>query len=148
MRSLLLLFIITLTAFSTKAQTIEGTYANKWEGGSGEAIAYSLTLNDEGTFSFTSTRTFLDNVPDKRVEAIGTWTLDGHLLVLCTDNKDTEMTPLQSQLHLNKARFISISPRNPKFNILKPSIKFYTSEVFYAKDMELVKTELEVSSSK
>jgi hypothetical protein len=47
---------------------------------------------------------------------------------------------------LNKARYVSVSPRNPKFNLVKPSLKFYSSEVFFAKDMELIKTDESVSS--
>ncbi len=146
MRTVLLFFLVALTALSTTAQSIYGTYSNKWEASSGEAIEYSLTLLENGNFVFISTRTHLDAIPDKKLKAKGTWQLDGHLLVLITaTNEDSENT-LEANLDMNKAKFKSVSPRNPDFNLVKPSLKFYESNVFYAKDMELIKTDASVTS--
>lgn len=129
---------------NANSQIVEGLYSNKWESPTGEAIAYNLALNEDGTFTFQSIRTFLDDVPNKTLETQGTWSLDGHLLVLTT-NMDSNI--LSTELNKNKARFISVSPRNPNFNLVKPSLKFYESGVFYAKDMELFKTETSMTST-
>lgn len=143
MKATILLFAITLfTIFPAHSQSIVGTYTNTWESKSGEALVYTLTLNEDSTFEFQSERTLL--APDSEItsEASGTWKLNGHLLVLSTDSNDE----LSSGLNNCKARFVNISPRNPKFNLVKPSLKFYPSEVFYAKNMKLNKEESTVTS--
>jgi hypothetical protein len=144
MRALILLFIIVSSALTSSAQTIEGIYSNKWESPSGEAIAYNLTLKEDGTFTFQLTRTYLDSVSHYTTKTKGNWVLANHLLTLKTNERANE---LSSELNMNKARFVSLSPRNPNFNIVYPYLKFYESDVFYAKDMELIKTESSVTSS-
>lgn len=146
MRTFLLIFTLSLFALPISAQTIEGTYANKWKAPTGESIKYSLTLHEDGNFIFSTIRTYSEELPDKIVSAKGTWNLKGHLLELNTSNDMESENALQEQLDMTKARFNSVSKRHPNFNIIKPSLKFYHSEVFYAKDMELVKREENVSS--
>ena len=146
MRSLLLFFMIAFTAIPTNSQTIEGSYSNKWEASSGESIQYSLTLLEDGNFIFNSTQTYRDNLPDRLVEAKGTWNLNGQLLILNTNGHVDADNKLQTNLNMNKARFINVSTRNPDFNLVNPSLKFYKSDVFYAKDMVLIKSENKVSS--
>ena len=143
MKTFLLFCLISFTTYTSQAQTIEGTYANKWISNSGEGIQYNLTLLNDGQFTFQYVRMYKDEVEDSVIEVIGNWTLENNLLTLKTDSDDE----MASSLNSNKARFISISPRNPKFNLVKPSLKFYESEVFYAKDMELVKTESSITSA-
>lgn len=144
MKSLFLFFVITSFVFTSTAQTIEGIYANKWESTTGEAVAYDLVLKSDGTFIFETTRTYLSSTPEKTLKAQGTWELNGHLLIL---NTNEQSNTLASDLNMNKARYVSISERNPNFNLVKPSLKFYRSDVFYSKDMELFKTESSVTSS-
>ena len=143
MKSLLLFLTITFTLItSVNSQNIDGIYTNKWESKSGETLAYTLTLNPDGTFIFESERISLP--PDMGITSnvIGTWNLTGHLLVLSTDSN----TDFSSNLNNSKARYVSVSPRNPKFNLVKPSLHFYQSDVFYAKDMKLHKEESTVTS--
>lgn len=141
MKSILFFFLLALSTFTLQSQNIEGTYSNKWVSNSGEGLAYELTLHPEGNFTFIYKRMHLDSNPDTEVEVMGTWIMDGHLLILNTNTLSEADNKLASGLNLNKARFVSISPRNPKFNLVKPTLKFYESAVFYAKDMELIKTE-------
>lgn len=145
MKSLFIsLALIFLLAGSANCQNIEGTYTNKWEAKSGESISYNLTLKEDGTFKFQSTRTFLASTTDNTLAAEGIWKLDGRLLILQTNEKNNE---LSSKLNMNKARYMTVSPRNPQFNLAKHSFKFYESDVFYAKDMELIKTDVNLTSS-
>ena len=146
MRTFILFFTLALITLPINSQTIEGTYSNRWEAPTGEALEYSLTLQEDGSFVFYTTRVYRSELPDKKISATGTWNLNGHLLQLNTSNDVESQNSLQSKLDTSKARFITISPRNPNFNLVKPSLKFYESEVFYAKDMELIKTENTVSS--
>lgn len=145
MKTIILFCLVTLSALTTQSQNIEGTYANKWVSNSGEGIEYTLTLNTDGQFIFDYIRIFKDDVKDKKTQVKGNWVLQNNLLTLQTET--TGDNDLASRLDLNTARFESLSPRNPKFNLVQPSLKFYESAVFYAKDMELVKTEVTVTSN-
>ncbi len=122
-----------------QAQAVEGTYANQWESQSGEAISYELTLREDGTFTFISIRTYLDAQPKSKSEIEGIWKFMNRTLELFTTTQDNNQ--LAKDLNMNKARYISISPRNPNFNLVMPSFKFYESKVFYSKNMELIKIE-------
>ena len=143
MKYILLFCLISFTTFTAQAQNIEGTYANKWISNSGEGIQYDLTLLNDGQFTFKYIRIYKEDIEDSITEVKGSWTLENNLLTLKTDSDDKMATSLNS----NKARFLTISPRNPNFNLVKPSLKFYESEVFYAKDMELIKTESSITST-
>ncbi len=145
MKSLLLFFASILTLFTTHAQDIQGVYANKWLSNAGEGIEYTLALKPDGQFTFTYKRLYLDSNPDTEIEVKGTWDLDGHLLVLDTNDEAESENFVASGLDLNKARFVSVSPRHPNFNLVKPKLEFYESKVFYAKNMELIKTEASVT---
>ncbi len=143
MKTYLLFFILSLLAITSNAQIIEGLYSNKWASPSGEGIEYSLIISNDGTFIFKSTRTYLDDVPNKTEEARGAWDLDGHLLILRTTDNGNE---LASRLNLNKAKYVNLTSRSTKFNMVKPSLKFFESSVFYSKNMELFKLETNVTT--
>lgn len=145
MKTILLILLIIFTSFSGLAQSIEGVYYNKWEAPSGESLAYTLHLHDDGTFVFSSDRTYLDAYPDQTLKAKGTWQMDGHLLILEADEDQSEHSEFAGDLNKSKARYLSLSPRNPKFNLVKPSFKFFESNIFFAKDMELFKTDINVT---
>lgn len=142
----LLLFCFISFTFNLHSQEIEGTYANKWVSNSGEGIQYNLTLHEDGQFTFEYIRIYKEEIKNSTIEVTGNWILENNLLTLKTESTDTD-EELAESLDLNKARFISISPRNPNFNLVKPSLKFYESEVFYSKDMELIKTESTITST-
>lgn len=145
MKSLLFICLLNLIALTAQSQNIEGIYANKWIGNSGEGVQYTLTLQDDGNFIFDYRRIYKDDIEDSKIEVKGVWILENRLLTLKTEHDGDNKIALG--LDLNKARFISVSPRNPDFNLVKPSLKFYESDVFYAKDMELIKIESTVTSN-
>ena len=146
MKTIILFFFINTALFSGMAQSIEGIYYNKWESSTGEALAYTLQLNEDGTFQFLSARSYLGGENEKTTHVFGTWQLEGHLLILSADKNLNQDSKLAVWIDNNRARYISLSPRNPNFNLVKPSLKFYESKVFYAKDMELIKTETNITS--
>ena len=145
MKTYILLFLFLFSSIMSNSQTIEGTYANKWVANSGEGIAYTLNLNPDGTFIFEHKRLYQNNSEDRVVKVEGTWILSDHLLTLYTEGQTD--VDIAKGLDENKARFVSISPRHPQFNLIKPKLKFYESNVFYAKNMELIKTESSVTVS-
>lgn len=147
MKTLIFFCTLILSTLTTFSQTIEGTYANKWLSKTGEGIEYILTLQDNGEFTFNHRRMFKEASYNTDVEVQGTWELKGHLLVLNTNNSLEQHNDIAAKLDSNKARFISVSRRNPDFNMVKPKLQFYKSDVFYANDMELVKTESSVTTA-
>lgn len=145
MKTYILLFAFLFSSVMSNSQTIEGIYANKWVADSGEGIAYTLNLKPDGTFTFEYKRMYKNDMEHRVVDVQGTWILDNHLLTLYTEGQtDDEIATLLDE---NTARFVTISPRHPQFNLVKPKLKFYESEVFYAKNMELIKTESGVTAS-
>lgn len=146
MKTILLTLVISFsTLFNCFSQTIEGTYSNIWTSPSGESLSYELTLNEDGTFKFTSTQSYLSS-DVTTMHAEGTWKIQNYLLVLNTEG-NSDAKELASRLNNSKARYVSVSPRNPNFNLMKPSLKFYKSDVFFAKEMALQKDDTTITSS-
>lgn len=146
MKKTLLVFFATLCAIiSTYSQSITGTYSNRWEAPTGEGISYTLTLKPDGTFVFYVNQTYFDN-SEKTTKAYGTWETNNHLLVLTTQTEDETSMGLIKDLNNNKARYHKVSERKKLNSDEKSSLKFYQSNVFYVKNMELFKMENIVSS--
>ncbi|WP_431133296.1 hypothetical protein [Psychroserpens mesophilus] len=144
MKSIILTFILLFNAFTAFTQNVEGTYSNEWISDIGEGMIYTITLEDDGSFTFYYTRKYIGGIPDKNVAVEGTWTLDGRLLILDTDVESPEESEFASELDSNKARFVSYSPRHHKYDEVEPSLEFYESDVFYLKDMDLIKTKEDI----
>lgn len=142
----LLLFLFISFTINLQSQEIQGTYANKWVSDSGEGIQYNLTLQNDGQFVFEYIRIYKEEIEDAVTQVKGNWNFENNLLTLSTESNDND-EQLSESLNSNKAKYMSISPRNPNFNLVKPSLKFYESDVFYAKDMELIKTESTITST-
>jgi hypothetical protein len=132
------LFIICTVFISAHSQTMEGTYTNTWDSDAGGALTYTLTLNPDNTFVFVSHRVYEASIPPKTITANGTWDRRNRLLKLSTDAAAKE-SDLVEKLNRNKARFKSYSPRHRKYGKVKPSLRFFRSDVFYAKGMKLHK---------
>lgn len=147
MKSIILTITLIFISLPSFSQNVEGTYTNSWLSNSGDGIKYTLILQDDGRFTFHHRRIYSNIEEDAKTDVEGTWQLDGHILILNTEMPNSESNKIATDLDANKAKFISVSPRHPKFNIIKPSLKFYESDIFYAKDMELVKTEAGITSS-
>lgn len=147
MKTLLLSIVITCSCFlSALSQTIEGTYTNKWESSNGEFVAYTLTLNPDASFTFNSYQKFLGQEEEKRTTAKGTWKFENYLLVLATGESNETDTVLIANLNNSKARYTKVSTRKVNASGEKPSLKFYKSDVFYAKGMALYKQESSVTA--
>ncbi len=146
MKTLLLSVVISFCAlFSAFSQNMQGIYANTWASSDRESLSYTLALNEDGTFTFESSRTYT-GTPDLIAKAEGTWKQQGLLLELITEVGNEEANALAIELNNTKARFVSLSPRHPDFNLVKPSLEFTKSEVFYAQGMELLKQDTKVTS--
>lgn len=147
MKHLFLPVVVALCALSTSfSQNMQGIYANTWASSDQESLSYTLALNEDGTFTFESFQTYIGS-PDKIVNVQGKWENDGALLFLRTDPSQDPNNTMIAEINNTKARLISLSPRHPDFHLVKPTLEFHKSEVFFAKGMELKKQESSVSAS-
>lgn len=147
MKNLLCTLVVTLCALTTTfSQNMKGIYANTWAASEQESISYTLALNEDGTFAFQSYQVYIGS-PDKIVKVMGRWESNGVLLSLITVPSTDPDNPLIVGLNNSKARLISLSPRHPDFNLVKPTLEFAKSDVFYVQGMELKKQESTVSVS-
>ena len=125
------------------SQTLDGTYTHTWENAEG-ALTYTLTLTDNGTFTFESVRTYLlRSTPTKKSLVKGTWEQNRRMVILNTEPSETD-DDLAKKLDDVKARYIDYSPRHHQYGILKPSLEFYQCELFFAKGMALELKDMEV----
>ena len=139
MKALLLsLFAFLIISITASSQTMEGTYTNTWESTAGGALTYTLILNPDNTFQFVSHRIYESSHPSNLTTVVGTWENNNRLLILVTDSSPDDIE-LVKRLNKNKARFKAYSPRHRKYGQIKPSLRFYESKVFYAKEMTLHK---------
>lgn len=133
------IFSITLVA---QSENFIGDYERKYETTAGDIIDYKLSLNPDGAFLFHSLRKLNCAIcTEENWYGKGNWTAEkSNLVIFHTDkNKDVDA---HHALNLNntKARFNSKSHRNTSLKIIKTSLKFYSSDIFWVKGKELYKT--------
>lgn len=131
---------------TTMAQTVHGTYSHTWDNPTGIALTYTLFLNSNGTFIFESIRHYTTNEPTNSITVKGSWSQNGRIITLNTEPKASDDL-LVRQLNGVKARYIDYPPRHHQYGQMEPSLKFYQSDAFHAKDMALERKEKEVLSS-
>lgn len=147
MKTLLTMLCVSFVFCSAAlSQTLEGTYTNTWENSAGSSLTYTLTLKTDGTFLFESYRIYEDADPSEKVLVNGTWRQDHRLLTLNTD-ASAENDELSNNLNSVRARFEDYPPRHVLHGKIQPSLKFYQSGVFYAKDMKLEKKPVDMVAS-
>jgi hypothetical protein len=103
-------------------------------------IEYKLKLNSDGTFLFHSySNHFKATPPEQNKYGKGNWKSEKKVLSFFT-NKEQDFDETHTiDLNNSKARFISKSPRDKSDRIIKTALKFYESEVFWVKGMDIYK---------
>ena len=98
-----------------------------------------LTLNQNGTFQFHHFDKISNGIPPERNSyGKGTWISKDKLIFFSTDEN---LIYESNELDFNnsKARFISKSPRDKSAKIVKTSIRFYESDIFWITGRTLLK---------
>lgn len=139
----LLIIITVIFSLSLSAQTEDhvGDYERKSVTKKGEIFKWTLSLNTDGTFLYNFYRNLnCDICPEENFYGKGTWKAENKLVYFYADKNDIDET---HTLNFNntKARINSKSPRDKSARIIKTSIRFYSSEEFAIKGLELFKTE-------
>ena len=140
MKKLFLLLIITI-GFSLSAQTenYAGTYILHIDGKDGSILDYTLHLNTDNTFQFTSFQKLLDTrgEHDKYSYGKGTWKVENKIIKFTTEKMD-----LDEKHTLNfsgsTARLIKKSPRDTSEKVVPTSLQFYKSEIFWIANLKLI----------
>ena len=140
MKKLFLLLILTI-GFSLSAQTenYSGTYILHLEGKDASILDYTLHLNTDNTFQFTSFQKLLDTrgEHDKYNYGKGTWKVENKIIKFTT-----EKTDLDEKHTLNfsgsTARLIKKSPRDTSEKVVPTSLQFYKSEIFWIANLKLI----------
>jgi hypothetical protein len=140
MKKLFLLLILNI-GFSLSAQTenYAGTYVLHIDGKDGSILDYTLHLNTDNTFQFTSFQKLLDTrgEHDKYNYGKGTWKVENKIIKFTT-----EKTDLDEKHTLNfsgsTARLIKKSPRDTSEKVVPTSLQFYKSEIFWIANLKLI----------
>ena len=140
MKKIFLLLILTI-GFSLSAQTenYAGTYILHIDGKDGSILDYTLHLNTDNTFQFTSFQKLIDirGEHDKYNYGKGTWKVENKIIKFTT-----EKTDLDEKHTLNfsgsTARLIKKSPRDTSEKVVPTSLQFYKSEIFWIANLKLI----------
>ena len=140
MKKLFLLLLLTI-GFSVSAQTEDytGTYILHLDGKDGSILDYTLHLNTDNTFQFTSFQKLIDirGEDDKYNYGKGTWRVENKIIKFTT-----EATDLDEKHTMNfsgsTARLIKKSPRDTSKKVVPTSLQFYKSEIFWIANLKLL----------
>jgi len=140
MKKIFLLLVLTI-GFSLSAQTenYAGTYILHLEGKDASILDYTLHLNTDNTFQFTSFQKLLDTrgEHDKYNYGKGTWKVENKIIKFTTEKMD-----LDEKHTLNfsgsTARLIKKSPRDTSEKVVPTSLQFYKSEIFWIANLKLI----------
>jgi hypothetical protein len=140
MKKLFLLLLLTI-GFSVSAQTenYAGTYILHLDGKDGSILDYTLHLNTDNTFQFTSFQKLIDirGEHDKYNYGKGTWKVENKIIKFTTEKAN-----LDEKHKLNfsgsTARLIKKSPRDTSEKVVPTSLQFYKSEIFWIANLKLI----------
>ena len=104
-------------------------------------IEYRLNLNSDGSFNFHSYTNNQNGVPQiVHKYGKGTWSVDGKVVSFVTDKDKYLDEKYTLDFSASKARFITKPSRDKTDRIIKTRLKFYESEIFWIKGLDIFKT--------
>lgn len=135
----LLIFIGSYSLFS-QSEGMVGNYYVNLVNTEDNRIEYKMTLNEDGTFLFHSYSKIDAGIP-QAVDTYGrgTWNLEKNVISFFSKNgKDVDEKHTLDFTH-SKARLITKSVRNMSDKSIKTRMKFFKSEIFWIRGIEIVK---------
>jgi hypothetical protein len=142
MKSILIFFLAAFTfTLNTQSGTYNGKYELKLEADNGDFHDYKLNLNSDGTFVFRSNSHISKRItPKNNTYGKGTWKAEKNIISFTTDKvKDLDITH-SLDFSNSKARYDSKSPRDKSDRVVPSKLKFYQSDIFWIKGIELLKS--------
>ncbi len=136
------LFLLITFTFSITLFGQSGVYVNEPKHSDGTKIKWTLTLEEDGTFLYHFLRD-LSAVSKANSEenyyGKGTWVLEGKSVVFFSKKADNLNGLYTLNLNNSKARYITNSPRDVSDVVVKTALRFYESDTFHIKGLELFK---------
>ena len=137
------LFTISALIFSlglsAQDENVIGNYELSINAENGD-IKYSLSLNSDRTFIFHFYRHLnCSSCVEENQYGKGTWKEDKKLISFSVDNTIDLDEKHILNFNNSKARFDIKSPRNKTNQVINTKLRFYKSEIFWVKGMELIK---------
>jgi hypothetical protein len=138
MRNLITLLFLVFCFFCSFAQS--EIYVRKSKSTDGTKLEWTLILNDDGTFLYNFYRDIVGELnPEENFYGKGTWKAEKNLIFFYT-NKETDLDEKYTMDFTNsKARHIAKSPRDKSDKVVKTTLRFYESDIFHIKGLELFK---------
>jgi hypothetical protein len=140
MKKLFLLLLLTI-GFRVSAQTenYAGTYILHLDGKDGSILDYTLHLNTDNTFQFTSFQKLIDirGEDDKYNYGKGTWRVENKIIKFTTEASDLDEKHTMN-FSGSTARLIKKSPRDTSKKVVPTSLQFYKSEIFWIANLKLL----------
>lgn len=103
-------------------------------------IEYTLTLNEDGTFLFHSYSNNTSGIPQEvDTYGKGTWNSEDNVISFYSDAEKDVDGKHTLNFTDTKARFMTRSVRSISDKPIKTRLKFYTSEIFWIKGIEIFK---------
>lgn len=137
--SILFLFIASNTGLS-QTNRVNGEYVLKLIEDTKHKIEYKLTLTEDGTFFFHSYRFIEYGIPQEtQLHGKGNWSLKGTIVSFDTDDKVQMDDKHTLDFSNTKARFITKPLRDKTDRIIKTRIRFFESETFWIKGIDMFK---------
>lgn len=134
-----ILFLISnLTLFSQSDEQF-GEYYLKLEGEK-HLIEYRLILNQDGTFIFHSYTNHEAGIPPIiQKYGKGKWSVDGEVISFFSDREKDFDEKYTLDLSNSRARFVTKPSRDKTDRIIKTRLKFFESEIFWIKGLDIFK---------
>ncbi|WP_297798508.1 hypothetical protein [uncultured Eudoraea sp.] len=134
----ILFFFSALFAQSQSNSTV-GEYFKKL-GGEEHLIEYTLTLREDGTFTFHFHRDHKASIPViTNKYGKGTWSMDGKVVSFFANEQGDFDEKHTLDFNNSRARFITKSPRDKTDRVIKTRLKFFESEIFWIEGLEIIK---------
>lgn len=132
------LFVWISTSLFAQTPQVAGTYNRIIDSKEGHHIAYTLTLEKDGTFFFHYyTKIIKGTPPEVHTYGKGKWTLTNNNVLFFTD----KTTDLDAKHRLDfshtQARYISKSPRDKTDRIVKTRLQFVASDLPWLQRIDL-----------
>ncbi|MBQ4915603.1 hypothetical protein J8L85_14200 [Maribacter sp. MMG018] len=134
-----LFLISTLTSFS-QSDKIIGEYFLELGNGKHQ-IEYRLNIYSDGTFVFHSYTNNQNGIPPiVHKYGKGTWKLNGEVVSFFTSKENDLDEKYTLNFSDSKARFVTKPSRDKTDRIIKTRLKFFESEIFWIKGLDIFKT--------
>ena len=139
MSKLKIVFILLMFAHSFQMFCQSGVYIREPQNTDGNKMKWTLSLNEDGTFLYRFYRDLAgEGNPEENYYGKGTWELEGIIMSFYSEISGLDER-FSVNLNKSKARYISKSPRDKSNKVIRTALRFYESEAFAIRGLELFK---------